>query len=448
MGKAMGLAIVVFSPVLTAATVGSFVGGAAGSSGWLSALAGAVVMACVGVAIVPFARRFVVSGALYSYIGHVFGRSAKFVTGASLAVGYAVGMMVMLGVLGLYASSMMSSVFGFSGATSLPGQVVIYLVTITTAGLLAFRSLDTSVKISIWLLILSAPVVVVVLVANLFTPGFDFGSQFTFGDFSMGGFTLGLVLCATFFVGFEASAATALETADPMRTVPRLMIRVPLIVGGIAVLASLLSVPSLGAIGDQIAAGESPISAMAQKSGLGFLAPVADVALVLSSYAIVVGFLNYASRVWATMASEGLLPASIGRVHRRTHTPAAAILTIGIVALVFPIVLSAVTKATPFEVYQYLATLFPYLWVLPYVLICIGSMVLLRRAGELTVARTIACVVGVIGIGGSYVNSIVNPTGTPLDYMTWVAPAAIAAMMLIMAARQLVARRSDTGKEA
>ena len=64
MRRALGLAIVVFSPVLTAATVGTFAGGVAGSSAWLSVLAGTIVVTCIGVAIVPFARRYVVSGAL------------------------------------------------------------------------------------------------------------------------------------------------------------------------------------------------------------------------------------------------------------------------------------------------------------------------------------------------------------------------------------------------
>lgn len=447
MNQALGLAVVVFSPVLTAATVGVFMGGVAGSSGWLSAAAGALVMVCIGVAIVPFAQRHVVSGALYSYIGHVFGGGAKFVAGASLAVGYVVGLMVMLGVLGLYVGSMLSSVFGVSGANGFTGQVIIYAVAITAAGILAYRSLDASAKLSIGLLFLSCPVVLAVLIGNLFSDGFDFAAQFTFSDFSFSGFTLGLVLSTTFLVGFESSAATALETKDPIRTVPRIIILVPFIVGGIAVLGTLLTVPSLGAIGDQLAAGESPIAAMARHSGLGFLAEASDIALVVTSFSVLVGFMNYAPRVWATMANDGLLPKAIGRVAPRTQTPGTAIAVMCVPALAFPVALIAITDASPLEMYQYLATLFPYLWVIPYILICTGAIVVLRRNGELTVVKTIACLIGAAATGWLYLNSIVNPTGTTLDDMTWVAPVSIVAMMIIMGARRLVSRSGEQAEE-
>ncbi|MFZ3599442.1 APC family permease [Streptomyces sp. BH104] len=445
--QALGLAVVVFSPVLTAATVGVLIGGATGSSGWLSVLAGALVMTCIGVAIAPFAQRHVASGALYSYVGHVFGGAARFVASASLAVGYLVGLMVVLGALGLYAGSMFSSVFGISAANGFVGQAVIYAVTMASAALLAFKSLDASAKLSIALLFLSAPVVLAVLIGNLFSAGFDFTGQFTFHDFSFSGFSLGLALSTTFTVGFETSAATALETKDPVRTVPRVIILVPVIVGGIAVVASLLSVPSLGAVADRIAAGESPVAAMAHHAGLGFLAQASDIALVVTCYAIVVGFMNYAPRVWAAMANDGLLPAAIGRVARRTRTPGTAILVMAVLTAVLPLALAAITGAGPMELYQYLATLFPYLWVVPYILICAGAIVLLYRDGELTVAKAFACAVGALATGWLYLNSLVNPTGTALDAMTWTAPVSIVAMMLIMGVRRLVARPRNTTEE-
>jgi amino acid transporter len=258
---------------------------------------------------------------------------------------------------------------------------------------------------------------------------------------------MGLVLSTTFLVGFESSAATALETKDPIRTVPRIIILVPFLVGGIAVLATLLTVPSLGAIATQVAAGESPIAAMARHSGLGFLAQACDIALVVTSYSVLVGFMNYAPRVWATMANDGLLPMGIGRVARRTQTPGMAIVVMSVPALALHVAQNTITDASPLAMYQYLATLFPYLWVIPYILICVGAIVVLRRDGELTVGKTIACVIGAAATGWLYLNSIVNPTGTTLDDMTWVAPVSIVAMMIIMGARRLVSRSGEQAEE-
>lgn len=437
MRQALGMSVVVFSPVLTAATVGSLMGGAAGATSWLSAVAGTLLMACVGVAILPFARRYVVSGALYSYINHAFGGVGKFIGGASMAVGYAVGMMVMLGAMGLYTGSALAPIW--PGATSLPGQLLIYAVTVVSAGFLAYRSLDASARLSIGLLFLTAPVVAIVLIANVFTADFDFASQFSFADFSFGGFTLGMVLSATFFVGFESGAATALETKDPIRTMPRVIILVPLIVGGIAVIATLMSVPSLGSISTQVASGESPISAMAHNAGLGVLAPISDIALALTSYAVVIGFINYAPRVWATIAEDGLLPAALSRIHPVRQTPAVAIVVVAAGSLAAVAILAVLTKATPFEMYSATATLYPYVWVPGYVLICVGAIKLMREHGELTVGKAAVCVVGAVGSAWLYLNSVVNPSGTALDRMTWIAPLSIAVLLVAMVAYNRIA---------
>lgn len=432
MRQALGMSVVVFSPVLTAATVGTLMGGAAGATSWLSAVAGTLLMACVGVAILPFARRYVVSGALYSYIGHAFGGAGKFVGAASMAAGYGVGMMVMLGAMGLYAGSALAPIW--PGATSLWGQLLIYALTVASAGFLACRSLDASARLSIGLLFLTAPVVAVILIANLFTADFDFASQFNFSDFSIGAFTLGMVLSATFFVGFESGAATALETKDPIRTMPRVIILVPLIVGGIAVIATLMSVPTLGAISARLANGESPISAMAHNAGLGILAPISDVALALTSYAVVIGFINYAPRVWATIAEDGLLPAALSRIHPIRRTPAVAIVVVAVGSFAAVAILALLTKATPFEMYSATATLYPYVWVPGYVLICVGAIKLMRHHGELTAVKAVVCVVGALGSAWLYINSVLNPSGTALDRMTWIAPLTIAALLVAMLA--------------
>lgn len=432
LNKALGLAVVTFSPVLTAATVGALAGAVAGSSAWLSVLAGTFIVTFIGIAIVPFARRYVVSGALYSYIGHGLGSKASILAGASLVVGYATGVIVCLQVFGVYTGSFIATVFDLPAAYGLGGQTIIYVLGMLTVGVFAIRGLDASTRLSIGLLFVSAPVVVIVLVSNLFTDGFSFGEQFTFSDFSLGGFFFGIVLSATFFVGFESSGATALETKDPMRTIPRLMTLVPIIVGSVGVLATLLTVPVLPAIADQTAAGESPLSAMAHHAGLGVLAPVADLCLAITCYAVVLGFMNYAPRVWATMAVDGLLPKYLGQVDKRRRTPVRAIVVLAVLSTIVPILLSAFSGGTPLEVYAHMATLYPYFWVIPYVLICVGAIVMMARKNELHIVTAIAAIIGGAGFGFVWLNAVLNPTGTSYDLMTWAAPVAIALALIVV----------------
>lgn len=435
---ALGLAIVVFNPALSTATVGAFVAPYAGNAAWLSVLAGAVVIGCIGLAIIPFARRFVVTGALYSYLSNVFGEWAKVLSGAALAVGYVVGMMAMLGALGVYFGSWLVSI-GWSHGNDLVVQAAIYAVATLAAGTLAYRGLDASTKISVGLLALCFPFVLIVLVGVVVGPGLDLGPQLSLDGFSMSGFTQGMIVSVTFLVVFETSAATALETRDPIRTVPRVIMAIPIVVGTLNVLAALITVPALGTAGagEAMAAGASPIAAIAEDAGLGGIANVVDLALSVSIFAGIVGFYNYAPRVWATMAEDRLLPAALGRIHPSRHTPTTAIVIIGFIAATIPVLVAALTGDSPLAVYGYIATIFTYFWVIPYVLICVGAVVLLSRLRELTPVVAIAATVGALAFIWVYVNSIINPPPTPVNLMTWIAPAAIAITVVVM----LITRR-------
>lgn len=441
--KALGLAVVTFSPVLMAATAPALAGGVAGANAWLSVLAGTVLVTFIGMAIVPFARRYVVSGALYSYIGHELGSKASAVAGASLAVGYATGVIVCLQVFGVYAGSFIATVFDLPAANDLGGQTIMWVLAMLSIAGFAIRGLDTSTRLSIGLLFVSAPIVAIILVANVFTDGFTFSEQFNFGEFTLSGFFFGIVLSATFFVGFESSAATALETKNPMRTVPRLMTLVPLIVGSVGVIATLLSVPVLPDIADATATGESPLSAMADNAGLGVLAPVADLFLAIICYSVVLGFMNYAPRVWATMAVDGMLPKYLAHVDEKRHTPVRAIVTIAVLSTIVPIALAGFSGGTPLEVYTHVAALFPYYWVIPYVLICVGAIVMLARRHELRAGMVFVCVLGAAGIGYVWLSAVLSPTGTSLDAMTWAAPITIAlALLVVVPIRMQFSRRS------
>jgi len=61
-------------------------------------------------------------------------------------------------------------------------------------------------------------------------------------------------------------------------------------------------------------------------------------------------------------------------------------------------------------------------------------------------------VIGALGFAMVYVNALINPTGTSVDAMTWVAPAAIVIALIVMAATSIAARRralhSTTGVQS
>lgn len=72
------------------------------------------------------------------------------------------------------------------------------------------------------------------------------------------------------------------------------------------------------------------------------------------------------------------------------------------------------------KVFPSLSTLTVYTWVVPWVLICLGSVVLHVRE---RLVRPLPVLTALIGAGATlwiYVNAIVNPPSSPVDEMTYV----------------------------
>jgi amino acid transporter len=413
------------------ASVGALVLDHAGGSSWLSVLAGTVGVCCVGVAVVPFTRRRVAGGALYSYVQHVFGDWARLLVAASLIPGYLAGTMALLGAFGLYAGSTLKSL-GVTGAGAPAAQAALYAVAAGTACVLARRGLGASARISTALLALSMPLVLVVMGALASRGGLRLGSQLRLEDFSFHGFSQGLAIGVTFLILFETSSATAAETADPVRTVPRVMMAVPVIVGTANVAATLLTVPALQQARPQLADGVSPLAVLAASAGLPRLAALADPALAVSVFAALTGFCSFAPRVWRTMAVDGLLPSRLAALHTRLRTPTAAVTAMSLAAAAATALLAAVVDGGALAVYRCVSLLFTYLWVIPYVLICVGALALWHRERRLTVARAAAAVLGALTFGWLLPGAVADPPPAPYHLMLWICPAAVAVTLALL----------------
>ncbi|MEU3712885.1 APC family permease [Streptomyces catenulae] len=435
--SAFGLAVVVFSPALSMASVGALVSAHAGQAAWLSVLVGAVGVCCVALAVVPFARRYVAGGALYTYIRHVFGDWARLLTAAALSLGYVVGMMALLGAFGLYAGSWLAGL-GINGAGRPTAQAVLYCGAAGLAGLLAHRGLDTSARVSLALFAPTLPVVLVVLGAAAARDGLHLDAQLTLEGFSFGGFSQGMAAGVTFLVLFETSAATGAETRDPVRTVPRIIMAVPLVVGAANLLATVLTVRAVQGVRAQLAEGTSPLAALAGAAGLPWLAGVADAALAVSALAALVGLANYGSRVWQAMGEDGVLPARIGARHPRLGTPTAGIVAMSGVSAAALTLLGFLAGGGPFVVYRCVSVLFSYMWVIPYVLICAGAVVLLRRERCLTAVTALTATLGALSFIWLYAGAFLEPPPYPEKAMLWLCPAAIAVgfLLLVLAHRR------------
>ncbi len=146
-----------------------------------------------------------------------------------------------------------------------------------------------------------------------------------------------------------------------------------------------------------------------------------DLVLAVANLASLIAFVNYGSRFVATLATDGLLPSAVAKVHPRFRSPSVAVVALAVAAQAVLLVLiwlypnDLLTKVFPS-----LSTLTVYAWVVPWVLICVGSIVLRVREHTLRPLPVLAAVLGAGATLWIYVNAIVNPPPSPVDEMTYV----------------------------
>ncbi|WP_187276541.1 APC family permease [Parahaliea maris] len=376
----LGLAAMQIGPGI--ALAGGYLILYAGNASWLAMLGALLATAALGVGVTAFARRFVVSGGLISYVGSVLGPWPR----AFAAAGYLVGLLVSMaavatGVVIFTASFLLE--MGFGWGSSAVGQAISAVVLTACACALAYRGLDTSVRVSVVLTFAGIPFAVWVSVAAIANTDFSLVEQFNFSgaDFRLAVVIPAITIAAANFVGFEGVTAMASEARDPRRSIPRL-IALMLGVCGLSYVAMIwIQVPVLSSNLEALESGESPTTILAHVGNVSFLAAPLDLLLAAATFAGLVATINYGSRIIGTAAADGLLPKGLSRIHPVYRSPVTAIVFIGVIAGGLPVLLQLISSASPLESSVYLYTFYVYFYLLPYVLAAIAAVVMLVREG-------------------------------------------------------------------
>ncbi|MGI4880836.1 MAG: APC family permease [Janthinobacterium lividum] len=143
------------------------------------------------------------------------------------------------------------------------------------------------------------------------------------------------------FFGIEAATEAGAEVANSRRTIP---MGIAISIGSATLLYLAVGFVALGTLGSAaLGASQAPILDAAKT----FMGPIATPVIVLAAVLSIGKSLNAIfamfSRSLFAMGVAGVLPAAIGRIHPRWHTPHIALLTvfaIGCVGLLLPMELT------------------------------------------------------------------------------------------------------------
>jgi APA family basic amino acid/polyamine antiporter len=418
---ALGVGAIVGTGILTLIGVGA---GKAGPAVILSFAIAGLICACAALAYAEVATMIPASGSAYTYSYVVFGELIAWMIGVALILeytlvvsavavgwsGYAAGFLTSVG-LGLPDALVQGPELG--GILNLPAIFIIWVV----AGLLIAGTRESATVNAILVLVKIAALAMFIVVA---LPTFDSSH---FHPFMADGFAkhsvigadgkpveVGVMAAAAIiffaFYGFDAIATAAEEAKNPSRD---LAIG---IVGSMVVCVLIYMAVAAAAIGAVATPGfansPEPLALILREIHQPWAARVLGASAVIALPTVILAFFFGQSRIFFTVARDGLLPSPLARVSRR-GTPVRITIFTAIVTSVF----AGLIPLTAIAALANAGTL------AAFVAVCAAMLVLRRREPdrERKFRTPLAPLVGTFGILGCLYLFISLPNRTQIFFL-------------------------------
>lgn len=273
------------------------------------------------------AKKYPVAGSSYTYVSKVFGDKVGFLIGWSILLDYLFLPMVIWLIGGIYLEAM---------APSVPVWFWIFAFIALTS-LLNLIGFGVAKKINLLMMVLQIGVIIafcalaLVYVYGLESavsakPLLNFDSNHLPLIFS------GAAIACYSFLGFDAVSTMAEETIQPEKNVPRAILIVTLLGGGIFIAASWILQQTFSDI--SIFATESASADIAQQVGGVLFSSIFVATLVVAQFTSGLSAQAGASRLMYAMGRDNVLPARLfAKLHQHFRTPYITIFMVGAIGL-------------------------------------------------------------------------------------------------------------------
>jgi len=190
------------------------------------------------------------------------------------------------------------------------------------------------------------------------------------GHFGWSGVTQGAGIVFFAYIGFDAVSTAAQEAKNPQRDMP------------IGIIGSLLVCTVLYIAVSAVATGivpylqldvPDPIAVAADHAGLGWMSAAIKLGAIAGLSSVILVMLLGQSRIFWTMADDGLLPEFVSRVHPKFQTPWITTIVTGVVVAFFAALFTVREAGSLVSIGTLLA----------FVIVSIGVLVLRIREPEL-----------------------------------------------------------------
>ncbi|MGV3729536.1 MAG: amino acid permease [Sphingopyxis sp.] len=415
---ALGVGAIVGTGILTLIGVGA---DKAGPAVIVSFAVAGLICACAALAYAEMATMIPASGSAYTYSYVVIGEIIAWVVGWSLILEYSlVVSAVAVGWSG-YAAPLLEAWAGapmalmqgpeLGGIVNLPAIAIIAVV----AGLLLVGTRESATLNAILVVVKVLALVIFVAVA---LPAFNAANLEPFSPYgfakTMGpdGVERGVMAAAAIiffaFYGFDAIATAAEETRNPDRDLKIGIIGSMFVC---VVIYIAVAVAAVGAIAyTRFANSPEPLALILRELGSPLAAQYLGVSAVIALPTVILAFFYGQSRIFFTMARDGLLPASLAKLSSRGTPVRITIFTAIVVAILAGFIplgdLAALANAGTLAAFTAVA-------------ICM--LIMRRRAPDAprTFRTPLPWVVGLGAIGGCMYLFFSLPAQTQFWFLIW-----------------------------
>ncbi|MGR4011093.1 APC family permease [Leucobacter sp. 1207-22] len=301
--------------------------GGASASAYLIAL---VAMLFTASSYGRMAKAYPVAGSAYTYVRRTIDGRVGFLVGWAIMLDYLFLPMVIWLIGGSYLQAQFPAV-------PMPVWILGFIVITSALNIIGIQIADKANLILMSFQILVIAFFVALSIASVVrTDGA--GGLFSSGPFvgdgvGFVGIAGGAAVAAYSFLGFDAVTTLTEETVDPKRTVPRAILLVALIGGGIFVVVAYVT--QLVQPGGTFASPDTAAFDIATKIGGNLFGAVFLAALVIAQFTSGLAAQASGSRLLFAMGRDGVLPKRFfGALNSRLHTPVLSILAIAVVGLI------------------------------------------------------------------------------------------------------------------
>ena len=381
------------APTTTPAATIPLVCALAGNGTWLAYVLATVAILLVALCIARYARLSASPGSLYTYASETLRPWLSATVAWSLLLAYVATGSSVIGGFYHYANLLLHD-------AKLPVLSTVLLALLVT-GIsiwIAYRDVKISARLMLWIEAASVSVIVIVVALLLFRHGWHWdAAELRLSGMTGSGLRLGLVLALFSFVGFESATTLGAEARDPLKSIPRAVIRSSLLAGAFFTVCAYAEVLGFHAVGQDLGASQAPMYVLATEGGAPVLGVIIDIGALVSLFAGTLACITAAARVLLRMAHDGLAHDVLRTTHARNQTPSYAVVITGVTA-VAPVAVLAARGASGLDVYGWMGALATYGFIVAYALVCLALPRYLRRRGALNVSARLVSIVAAIAM--------------------------------------------------